>query len=166
MRTIKKLVVGYCADIFTIWKGVYLFHIALYCSFLYVQIETHRSTVVFDSFYQFMSSLLSTSRVVSSVCYGVYFPCHFPIPSSISPASPIFMYSLYRLKRPGDNTQPCFTPLWIGKHSVVPLSTSTWLLILYVGLILTLWNALVLPYFLCFSKFWNIAHYQNPLCNL
>jgi len=74
-----------------------------------------------------MSSLLSTSRVVSSVCVMVLiFHVTFLIPVTISPTPPIFiMYSVYRLNRPCDKMQPYLTPFWIGNHSVVPWSSCT-----------------------------------------
>ena len=74
-----------------------------------------------------MSSLLSTSRAVSSVCVMVFiFHVAFPIAVAISPAPPVFiMFLLYRLNRPGDKMQLCLTPFWIGNHSVVPWSTCT-----------------------------------------
>jgi hypothetical protein len=113
-----------------------------------------------------MSSLLSTSRVVSSACVTVFiFHVTFPIPLTILSIPPAFiMYSLYRLNRPGDKMQPCLTPFWIGNHSVLFWSTCTWLLTVYVGLVLRLSNAWVFPNLLRCSTFLDSAHYQNPLC--
>jgi len=102
-----------------------------------------------------MSSLLSTSRVVSSACVMVFiFHVNFPIPVTILPTPPIFiMYLLYRLNRKVDKIQPCLTPFWIVNYSVVHWSTCTWLLTLYVGLVLILSYAWVFPHFSCCSTF-------------
>ena len=98
-----------------------------------------------------MSSLLSTSRVVSSACIMVFiFHVPFLIPVTMSPTFSIFMmYSLCRLDRPEDKMQPHLTTFWIGNHSVVPWSTYNWHLTLCVGLVLTLPNAWLFPSFLC-----------------
>jgi hypothetical protein len=53
--------VGYCADIFTIRKDVYIIHSAHYCSFLYIQIQTRPFTVV-DPCYQINHVILVFSQ--------------------------------------------------------------------------------------------------------
>ena len=67
----------------------------------------------------FIKSIMSSFLSTSTACVMVFiFHVTFPIPVTISPTPPVFiMYSLYRLKRPGNKMQPCLTP------SFVPWST-------------------------------------------
>ena len=111
-----------------------------------------------------MSSLLSTSRVLSSACVLVFiFYVTFLIPASVSLIPPVFiMYSMYRLNRPGDKIHPCLIPFLDWEpfcYAVVKLHFASYC----VGLVLTLPNAWVFPHLLCCSTFLNAAHYEN-LC--
>ena len=71
---------------------------------------------------RFNSSSLSTSRVVSSA-YLRLFIClsavSIPACDSSTPAFHM-MYSVYKLNKQGDNTQPSHTPFPIWSQSVVP----------------------------------------------
>ena len=136
--------------------NVYFFHSAHYCSFCRFKFRPTLSLLSLTHFISsIMSSLCSPSTAVSSACVVVFiFHVTFPIPVTISPTPHNFItYSLYILNRPEDKMQPCLTPFWIGNHSVVPQSTYTWLLTLCVGLISTLSNALLFPYFLAVPHF-------------